>query len=119
MPVDHTLRGRIERRLPIILEVRLALAELANLENEERTFTDNLSSRGARVFSARSWHLGDVVRVTPQNETSACGKVVYCQSLGDGRFVTGVEFQEHPVTWSMLQRYDGQQSSSPPKSKSS
>jgi PilZ domain len=117
MPLDHTLSGRMERRLPIIVVVRLAQAECASTNGEERTFTDNISSRGARVYSARRWQLGDAVQVTPRNEDRACGKVVYCETLEDGRFVIGVKFQDRPVTWSAMRRYDGLQVSLPVESK--
>lgn len=118
MPLDQTLSGRMERRLPIIVVVRLAPAVSAAFDGE-RTFTDNISSRGARVYSIRPWQLGDAVQVTPRNEDSACGNVVYCQTVENGRFVIGVKFQDRPVTWSALCRYDGLQSSPPAKSKSS
>ena len=118
MPLDQTLSGRMERRLPIIVVVRLALAVSAAADREERTYTDNISPRGARVYSIRPWQLGDAVQVTPRNEDSAYGNVVYCQTLDDGRFVIGVKFQDRPVMWSALHRYDGLQIP-PAKSKSS
>jgi sulfite reductase alpha subunit-like flavoprotein len=107
MPFDQALSGRTERRLPIIVVVRLAAVEPAGTDGEERTFTDNISAGGARVFSTRSWQLGDAVRVTPRNEDSASGSVVYCQKLDDGRFVIGVEFQDYPASWSAIRKYDG------------
>jgi PilZ domain len=108
MPLDHTLGGRMERRLPIVVVVRLALAERAGSEGEERTYTDNISAHGAHIFSRHPWQLGDQVRVTPVNEEStAYGKVVYCHKLTDGRYNIGVAFQDHPVTWSIVRRYDG------------
>ncbi len=119
MPLDHALSGRMERRLPIVVVVRLAEAECASTDGGERTYTDNISSRGARVYSIRPWQLGDAVQVTPRNEDPARGNVVYCQTLEDGRFVIGVKFQDRPVMWSATRRYDGLQSSLPAKSKSS
>lgn len=109
----------MERRLPIVVVVRLAQAERAGVDGEERTFTDNISSRGARVYSVRPWQVGDAVQVTPRTEDPARGNVVYCQTLGDGRFVIGVKFQDHPITWSVVRRYDGLQSGAPTKSESS
>lgn len=109
----------MERRLPIVVVVRLAQAERAGVDREERTFTDNISSRGVRVYSVRPWQVGDAVQVTPRTEDPACGNVVYCQTLGDGRFVIGVNFHDRPVMWSVLLRYDGLQISLPAKSTSS
>jgi hypothetical protein len=86
---------------------------------EERTYTDNISPRGARVYSIRQWQLGDAVQVSPRNEDPACGKVVYCQALPDDRYVIGVKFQDGPIPWSAVHRYDGLQNSPAAKSKSS
>ncbi len=119
MPLDYTLSGRLERRLPIVVVVRLAQAERAGTEGEERTYTDNISSRGARVYSIRPWRPSDPVQVTPRNEGPALGKVVYCQMLPDNRYVIGVKFQDRQVTWSAVRRYDGLQISFPAKSESS
>jgi len=119
MPLDHTLSGRMERRLPIIVVVRLAQVEGGGADREERTYTDNISSRGARVYSIRPWQLGEVAQVTARNEDPACGNVVYCQTLEDGRFVIGLKFQDRPLTWSAVYRYDGLQISPPPNLKSS
>jgi hypothetical protein len=119
MLLDHMLSGRMERRLPIIVVVRLAQAEPTCSEREERTFTDNITARGARVFSTRLWQVGDAVQLTPRNEAPACGNVVYCQRLADDHYAVGVKFQDSPITWSAVRRYDGLQISPPTKSDSS
>ncbi len=119
MPLHPTLSGRMERRLPIVVVVRLAHAECAGTDEGERTYTDNISPRGARVYSICPWHLGDSVQVTPRNDVPACGNVVYCQTLRDDRYVIGVKFQDRPIAWSAVRRYDGLQSSPAAKSKSS
>ena len=119
MPLDPKLMsGRLERRLPIIVVVRLEQAEAADREREERTYTDNISARGARVFSRYVWQVGDKVMVTPLKEETSSGNVVYCQTLPDGRYGIGVKFQGHPVTWAAIRRYDGIEISSPVKSES-
>ena len=106
--MDQELSGRTEKRLPIIVVVRLAHCEPASIDGaEERTYTDNISKRGARVFSKSLWQLGDAVRVTSLDGDSVCGKVVYCQRLPDNRYGIGVKFQSYSVKWSALQRYDG------------
>lgn len=119
MPLDPRLSGRMERRLPIIVVVRLTLAEPAHSDREERTYTDNISAQGARVFSRFPWQAGDKVIVTPLREETASGSVVYCQTLPDGRYGIGVKFQGDPVTWSAIRRFDGVQISSPAKAGSS
>jgi len=46
---------------------------------------------GVREGYHSPWKLGDAVQVTPRNDDPACGNVVYCQTLEDGRFVIGVK----------------------------
>lgn len=107
MPLEQTV-GRMERRLPIVVIVCLALAERAGTDGEERTYTDNISAHGACIFSTHPWPLGVKVRVTPvKEESTACGKVVYCHRRADDHYEIGVQFQDGPVTWSALRRYDG------------
>ena len=117
MPLDHTLSGRMERRLPIIVVICLAQAVSAATEGE-RTFTDNISPHGARIFSKHAWQPGDVARVTPLNEDPVWAKVIYSQRLPDNRYGIGVQAQDL-ITWSILRRYYGLQSKPPAKSKSS
>ena len=105
MPLDHWLSGRMEGRLPIIVVVRLTDCPPAGADREEKTYTDNISPRGARIFSKHAWQPGDALQVTPLNGNSACGKVVYCVRLPDDRYSIGVNFQDHPITWSILRRY--------------
>src|SRR5882724_6096357 len=72
---------------------------------EEKTYTDNVSPRGARMFSKHAWQPGDALRVTLLNGRSAFGNVVYCQRLPDDRYSIGVDFRDHPVTWSTIWKY--------------
>jgi len=105
--LDYGLSGRIERRLPIIVAIRLAPAQDAATDGEEKTYTDNISAHGARIFSKQAWQPDDAVRITPLNREVACGKVVYCQRLPDSRYSVGVKFQGPPVGWSTLQKPNG------------
>lgn len=119
MPQDSTLVGRMERRLPIIVVVNLAYLERADTDETEWTFTDNISARGARVFSRRNWQPGDETTLTPFNEETASGSVVYCQRIADKRYWIGVKLKDHPTTWKIIRRYDGIQISAGVRSKSS
>jgi len=105
MSLDPWLNGRMEKRLPIIVVVRLAQHASAGVDGEEKTYTDNISPRGARIFSKHAWEPGDALRITLLNGHSACGKVVYCHKLPDDRYGIGVNFQDHPVTWSTIRTY--------------
>ena len=97
----------MERRLPIIVAIRLAPAQPAANDGEEKTYTDNISAHGARIFSKQAWQPDDVVRITPLNRDVACGKVVYCQRMPDSRYSIGVKFQGPPVAWSTLYKPNG------------
>jgi hypothetical protein len=105
--LDYGPTGRTEKRLPIIMVVRIMHCEPAGAAGEEKTYTDNISPHGARVFSKHLWQAGDAVRVTPLSNDSVCGKVVYCLKLPDDRYSIGVQFQSHPVAWSVLERFSG------------
>jgi hypothetical protein len=75
---------------------------------EERTYTDNVSGHGARVFSKRPWRPGEQAQVTPLNDESPMqGEVMYCQRLDNDHFCIGLKFPARPATWSILRRYDG------------
>ncbi len=105
MSLDPKFPGRMEARLPIIVVVRLTHCPAVGTDGEEKTYTDNISSRGARVFSKHAWRPGDDLRLTPLNENSVRAKVIYCHRLPDNRYGVGVKFQGRPVTWSIIQRY--------------
>jgi len=99
----------MERRLPIIVVVSLTRAECQGTDEDksEKTYTDNISLHGARVFSRFRWEPGETVRVTPLNHDCACGKVIYCQPLADGRHAVGVNFQDGAIRWSILEQFGG------------
>ncbi len=104
IPLDDTLNGRMEMRLPIVVAVRVVRAGIVDGTREERTYTDNISAHGARLFSIQPWQIGEGVRVAPRNEEAAKGSVVYCQALGDGRFAIGVKFLNGPIKWTAATR---------------
>ena len=109
MSADPIVLGRTERRLPIIVVVSLAHAEREDTDEDksEKTYTDNISLHGARVFSRFRREPGVMVRVTPLKYDCVCGKVIYCQPLADGRHAIGVNFQDQAISWSILQRFGG------------
>ena len=118
MPQDQALKGRMERRLPIIVVVSLAHIERASAKGVEWTYTDNVSANGARIFSRHFWEPGDEISITPFREETTYGNVVYCQRLADGRYFIGAKFKDH-VAWSIVRRYDGINNSTLAEPKSS
>jgi hypothetical protein len=102
------LDGRMEKRLPIAIVVRLTQLQDQPANGAELTCTDNVSAHGARVVSSRPWQPGEVAQVTSlKDEITILGKVVYCQKLPDDRYLIGLNFHGHRVTWSAYRTYSG------------
>ena len=98
--------GRMEKRLPIAIVVRLAPVQDQSANGTEVAYTDNVSAHGARVVAHRPWQTGEIIRVTSlKDENTICGKVVYCQKLPDDRCIIGLNFQDRRVTWSRYATY--------------
>ena len=59
----------------------------------EKAITENVSPRGARVISNIEWDIDDTILVAlPDGHFTSCARVAYCDALGGGRYVTGLEF---------------------------
>ena len=89
---------RIERRIP--MEIPVVLNGHRQLPGTESTFTENVSTRGARVLSTRRWEQGErLTFASNTGEFRSSARVTYCQPLpGDG-FAIGVEFLEPKGRW--------------------
>ena len=100
--------GRMEKRLPIMIVVRLVRIQEQTVDGTELTYTDNVSANGARVISDRAWQKGDLAQVTSlKDESTVRGKVVYCQKLPDNRYCIGLDFQNGGICWSKVRSYLG------------
>ena len=88
---------RFEKRIPMTVAVNIAGREPGL--GAETTFTENVSSRGARVSSIRRWKCNDTVEIKslPGN-FRALARVAYCRPQSDG-FVIGLEFLEPIGRW--------------------
>lgn len=105
MPLDNRFTGREEKRLPVMMEVKLMPAGGADAERRERAVVENISALGARVYASGPWQLGEQVEVTPAvGETPLRAEVVYCQKQGIDKFVVGLKFRRSPVLWSILDK---------------
>lgn len=90
------LRG--ERRTPMSLAVRIEENEVRGWS--ERTYTDNVNSRGARVLTVRAWKPNETVRLTARAASFATrARVAYCQALADRGFAIGLEFLDPNGDW--------------------
>jgi len=59
----------------------------------EKAITENVSSRGVRVISTNEWVINDTIVVAlPVGYFTSAARVTYCDELGQGRFVAGLEF---------------------------
>lgn len=88
-----------------MLAVRLEPAQGVVADEEEKTFTDNISPFGARVFSKHHWQAGETVKLTSLHEGSICGEVVYCQKLPDDGYAIGLHILDRPIPWPVIRRF--------------
>ena len=88
---------RLEKRIPMTVAVHLTGREPGL--GVETAFTENVSSRGARVTSIRRWRCNDKLEIEslPGN-FRALARVAYCRSQSEG-FVIGLEFLEPTGRW--------------------
>jgi hypothetical protein len=90
--------GRTEKRIAKIMSVEICLNDEPRLK--ERTLTENVSSRGARVVMEREWRPGQHVMVISSKEgVRARGQIVYCQLLAESRFAVGLELSARVESW--------------------
>ena len=81
---------RRETRIPMEVGVQIS----------ESTFTENVSSRGARVLSTRRWKTGDQLTIaTLTGSFRAMARVAYCQLVPKAGFAVGLEFLEPSGQW--------------------
>ena len=108
MAIKSILSGRMEKRIPVAIVVRLAQAQDKPAHEPELTYTDNVSAHGVRVVSSRPWQIGEVAQVTSlKDETTVSGKVTYGVMLPDNRYLIGLNFQDRRITWSVYRNYSG------------
>ena len=88
---------RLEKRIPMTVAVHISGHGRAL--GVETAFTENVSSRGARVASIRHWRPNETLEIEslPGN-FHARARVTYCQPKSEG-FVIGLEFLEPSGRW--------------------
>ena len=88
---------RLEQRIPMAVAVHISGHE--HTPGVETTFTENVSSRGARVSSSRRWRLNETLKIESlPGDFRALARVAYCTLHRDG-FVIGLEFLEPTGRW--------------------
>ena len=98
MPKTYTI-SRVEPRIP--MEVAVQIAGHDRVPGVETTFTENVSSRGARVLTTRRWNSGDrLIFASLPGNFQALARVAYCENLRPIQsFVIGVEFLNPNGRW--------------------
>lgn len=90
--------ARSEPRLPMQVGVRIS--GNAFMPGLETTFTENVSSRGARVRSVRRWRTGESISVMSLTEGfRSLARVAYCEPNRESGFSIGIEFLELEGQW--------------------
>jgi hypothetical protein len=89
---------RCEARIP--MEVGVHITGHGAHPGTETTFTENVSSRGARVLTARRWKINDKIEVTTlAGSFRTLARVAYCHTVPSAGFAVGLEFVEQPRGW--------------------
>jgi hypothetical protein len=89
---------RSETRIP--MEVGVHITGHGAQPGTETTFTENVSSRGARVLSTRRWKINDRIEVTTlAGSFSTVARVAYCHTIPSAGFAVGLEFTEPARGW--------------------
>ena len=58
------------------------------------TFTENVSTRGARIVTVSKLELGGTIEIRSPYGFRLHGRVVYCRPLFGGKFAAGLVFQD-------------------------
>jgi len=89
---------RREIRVPI--EVRVQITCNGRHLSEEKTFTQNVSSRGARVWTNRRWRKNERLTISiPAGEFQSIARVAYCQPIPGTGYAVGLELLEPTGKW--------------------
>jgi PilZ domain len=90
--------ARREPRLP--MQVGIRISGNSDAPGVESTFTENVSSRGARLRSVRRWRTNEnLVVMSPAGDFRSLARVAYCESNGQTGFAVGVELLELEGQW--------------------
>ena len=88
---------RLEKRIPMTVAVHISGHRSAS--DVETTFTEDVSSRGARVPSVRRWRPNETLKIELlPGDFHALARVAYCRPHPEG-YVIGLEFLEPSGRW--------------------
>jgi hypothetical protein len=82
------------------MEVGVQIEGHVSLPGTETTFTENVSSKGARVLSSRRWKPNERLTIkTLTGSFRSLARVAYCQPVPNAGFAVGIEFLEPSGNW--------------------
>jgi hypothetical protein len=82
------------------MEVGVQITGHHSLPGTETTFTENVSSRGARVRSSRRWKPNEQLTIaTLTGSFRSVARVAYCQVIPESGFAVGLEFLDPRGSW--------------------
>lgn len=94
------MEGRKEKRDSRRLQV--LLTSVVQPLHAELASTEDITSYGTRVQTARPWELGSIVVLKSlRGELLARARVIYCKPLQDKTFDLGLEFLLRTNAWAM------------------
>jgi hypothetical protein len=89
---------RAEKRIPMGVAVRIA--GHAAMPGEETTFTEDVSSHGAKIFSTRPWKPEERLLLSSlSGEFRSLARVAWCRPVRDEGFAVGLQLVEVSGKW--------------------
>lgn len=89
---------RAEKRIPMAVAVRIA--GHAAMPGVETTFTEDVCSGGAKVYSARRWKADDRLQIaTLAGNFNSVARVAWCSPVREVGFAIGLQFVEASGNW--------------------
>ena len=94
----YSRSGRIEKRAPVAVTVRITSLERHGLADSG--MTQNVSPFGLRVLVGNQWSQYEPVEVeSPPGVFRSRAWIVYCQSAQDGEFAVGLRLLTPQPSW--------------------
>jgi hypothetical protein len=82
------------------MEVGVQISGNVRLPGTESTFTQDVSSCGARVITTRRWSLDDHLRIASlPGGFESTARVAYCQPLRGQGYAIGLQFLDQAGRW--------------------
>ena len=89
---------RAEKRIPMAVAVRISGHSAQ--PGEETTFTEDVSFRGAKVFSTRRWKSGErLLLATLSGGFRSVARVAWCRPDRNAGFAVGLQLAETSGNW--------------------